>query len=1204
MNCGHVTKVLAAIIGLALVGRTNPCMSDDAPVAMPKRVLILHSYEPSQRFSELQDRGLRDAILEGAPGVIQFETEYLNVEKANSPDYLSAYVDLLTSRYSMYPTHVIVAIDTPAIRFAIDHCDTIFPGVPIVFSGLIHPLDRTTLKNRNITGVMENVTIRPTVELALAQFPATRHVVVIGTHGVIGRKLLDLGISECTGMRTDATVHWEQPMTAKELHECLTKAPPDSVFIYLGFYDWSGALQNASQVINEITRTTSLPVYTVYDAFIGSGLIGGYLTSGRQEGMLAGRLVTRILSGEQAMNIPFVERESQTYLFDHRELVRRNIPVSSLPQKSQLLYVTAPFWQEHVTAIGWGVVCCVLEAGVIVALVVQRRRRRAAKEALRQSEERFRAIFDNASVGIAEIGTTPSIIRANQTFSSMLGYTPQEMVGKTIADITHPDDIAPNSELVTRALHGDIDRYSMRKRYLAKDGRLVWGDLTCVVRHDNSDKLVSIIGVIIDVTEKVRAEEFKAGSRRILEFVATGRQLTEVLEEVVAVQEARLDGAIGAIMLCDQENQTLLSGPSRQVPLEIIAAVNGMKIESGAGCCGTAAAENRTVIVEDIEIDPLWDGLRHLARIHGLRACWSYPIRSSTKNVLGTIATFYREVRRPTPDELSVLDEIGRFAGIAIEHHRAREALRTSEARLRMIVESEPECVKVVSRDGRLLEMNPAGLRMIEADRLDQVRGHQVKDMVHPDDYQAYANLHEKTCRGETGEAVFRMRGMKGTERFMETSSVPWRDNRGAIIGALSVTRDITLRKQAEDILRASHDEMEARVVERTAELASANQSLQEENAERRRAESKLRESEDRFRQLFNSTFEGILLHRNGRILEANESVARMFGYERSELLHMSGDHLIANYDEPGSRGTLRGLPTENAAMTISKTGIRKDGSRFPIEVQVKEIPFESEVVKLTAIRDLTEQQNTRELVELHREELAHVQRLSTMGEMATGLAHELNQPLAAIKNYTQGSVRRLMAAEPEIAPVVQAMEVVADQAQRASEIVRRIREMVRKRDPQTTDCDLVQLCRNAVGLLESELRRSRVAVQFQLSAESAMARVDGVQVEQVIVNILKNACEAINELPREQRRILIKIDQDANLGIKLVIEDNGPGIPEPIRSRVFEAFFSTKEQGMGMGLSISRSIVEAHGGRLDVQSAVDGGASFTISFPKNRILK
>ncbi len=1204
MNCGYQTRVLAAIIGLALVVRASPCKGDDAPAAKPKRVLILHSYEPSRRFSELQDRGLRDAILERASGVIQFETEYLNVEKANSPDYLRAYADLLTSRYSKYPTHVIVAIDTPAIQFAIDHCEAIFPGVPIVFSGLIHSLDRATIENRNITGVIEKVTIRPTIELALAQFPATRHVFVIGTFGVIGRKLIDLGIRECAGLRTDVKIHWEQPRTGKDLAECLTKAPQDSVVIYLGLYDWSGVLQNASQVVNEICRVTLLPVYTVYDAFIGSGLIGGYVTSGRQEGTLAGRLVTRILSGEQAASIPFVETESQAYLFDHRELVRRKIPVSSLPQKSQLLYVTAPFWQEHATAIGWGAVCCVLEACVIVVLFVQHRRRFAAEKALRQSEKRFRAIFDNASVGIAEIDTTPQIIRANQTFSAMLGYTPEEMIGKTIIDVTHPEDVATNAELVARALNGDIDKYSMRKRYQTKDGRNVWGDLTCVVRRDDSGKLNSIIGVIIDVTEKVRAEEFKSGFRRILELVATGRPLPEVLDEAVAVQESRLEGAIGAIMLCDHKSHTLVSGPSRQLPLEIITAVNGMKIESGAGCCGTAAAENRTVIVEDIEADPLWDGLRHLARAHGLRACWSHPIRSSTKNVLGTIATFYREVRRPTAEDLSVLDEIGRFAGIAIEHHQAREALRTSEARLRMIVESEPECVKVVSRDGRLLEMNPAGLRMIEADQLDQVRGHLVKDMIHPDDCHAYASLHDKTCRGETGEAVFRMRGLRGTERFMETSSVPWRDDRGTIIGVLSVTRDITLRKQAEDLLRASRDELEARVVERTAELASANQSLQDENAERRRAEAKLRESEDRFRLLFNSTFEGILLHHNGRILEANEPVARMFGYQRSELLHMSRDHLIANCDEPNSRGTIRGLTVEDAATTITKTGVRKDGTRFPIELQVKEIPFESDVVRLTAIRDLTEQQNARELVELHREELAHVQRLSTMGEMATGLAHELNQPLAAIKNYTQGSVRRLMDAKPEIAPVVQAMEVVADQAQRASEIVRRIREMVRKRDPQATDCDLVQLCRNAVGLLESELRRSRVAVQYQLSAESVKARVDGVQVEQVIVNILKNACEAINEQPREQRRILIKVDHDTDHGIKLIIEDSGPGIPEPIRSRVFEAFFSTKDQGMGMGLSISRSIVEAHGGRLVVQSALDGGASFTVSLPKDRIVQ
>ncbi|MBI5765526.1 MAG: PAS domain S-box protein [Planctomycetes bacterium] len=1321
--------LIGMIVSAVAAGPFSPpitCFGQSTQPHGTQWILILHSYEAGRRFSELQERGVRDALFERSDRSIRFETEYLDVEKNNSAEYLHTFAELLRGKYSRNPPSVIVAIDTPAVTFVIEQCDSVFPGIPVVYSGLMPGFDRTRLAGRNITGVPERITIRPTVELALHQYSQVRHVLIISPSGPMGNELTEIGTRECVDLAKTITIQWMHPETASELRSCFADAPPDAAIVFLGFFDWSGVLWGNNQILGEIVAMAKCPVYTVYDAFIGQGVIGGYVTSGRREGRAAGALVARVLKGESARDIPAAEGESLAYVFDHRELKRRGISIESLPPNSDLLFVTAPYWQEHAGRITGALVISLAEAGIIAVLIIQRRRRVAAEkiaaihekryrllfeenvagaflssadgtvresnrafaqifgfktveeannapvsafyadlrdrdayldrlrnegmlrdyehhfrrpdgtdgyalenvrmlphewgvkdvffgtivditeqkkatDALRESEARLRAIFDNAGVGIAEIDVTSRIVGANHAFAKMLGYEPSELIGKRVPDISHPSEMVKNAELVARAIHGEIDRYSLRKRYFTKDGREVWGDLTAVLRRDDAGKPLSIVSVIRDVTERVRDEAFTAGVQRILEHIATGHELGVVMDEAVAVLEQRLSDSICSVLLCDEAAGTVSVGAMRCPAPDFEAAINKLSVVKGAPVAVVAEPNAGVAINEDEGRDPIAATLRPLAHEHGFRTCWSRPIFGSGSHMLGTIASCYRDPKRPSSDELASIEKIARVVGIAIERDRAREALRSSEARFRMILDNEPECVKVVSRDGRLMEMNPAGLHMIEADSLDQVQGRLVRDLVHADDFRIYAELHDRVCRGATGAAEFRIRGLKGTERFMETSAVPWRNDRGAIIGVLSVTRDITLRKQAEDNLRASRDEMEARVVERTAELASANQSLRDENAERRRAEEKLRESEERFRLLFNSTFEGILLHHDGIILEANESVIRMFRYDRSELLHMTRDRLIAGSRHPNSIGTLRGLGADDSVTSITTTGIRKDGSRFPIEMQTKEIPFESSVVCVTAIRDLTEQQKARELIEVHREELAHVQRLSTMGEMATGLAHELNQPLAAIKNYTQGSVRRLMAAQPEIAPVVQAMEAVADQAQRASEIVRRIREMVRKREPQASIYDLVQLCRNAVVMLESELNRSGVTILYDLPREPVCVKVDRVQMEQVLVNILKNASEAMGDQPGDQRWIRLSIDPTKSDVITLVIDDNGPGIPEPLRSRVFDAFFSTKDQGMGMGLSISRSIVEAHGGRLVAQATENGGASFTIVLPRDQ---
>jgi len=365
-----------------------------------------------------------------------------------------------------------------------------------------------------------------------------------------------------------------------------------------------------------------------------------------------------------------------------------------------------------------------------------------------------------------------------------------------------------------------------------------------------------------------------------------------------------------------------------------------------------------------------------------------------------------------------------------------------------------------------------------------------------------------------------------------------------------------------------------------------------------KRANDAVRESEERFRQLYEAAFEGLAIHESGRILEVNEAMAAMFGYARDEMVGMSPMDLIA----PDSSGAPREFSFAdspgNADAPHETVGIRRNGTTFSVEMRGKSIPYRGRTVLVTAMQDLQDRKRAQDQSDQHREELAHVLRLSTMGEMATGLAHELNQPLAAIVSYTQGSVRRLQSGGGDIGEVVTAIESAAKQAQRAGEIIKRLREQVRKREPKSTPVDINALVRNASEVLGGEAKRSRVTLRLQLTDHLPVVLADSVQIEQVVINLVKNACEAVCDGEAADRNVWIQTRNTPDNEVEVLVRDAGPGLTAGAAKRAFEPFFTTKVKGMGMGLSISRSIIEAHGGRIQVQPNDSGGVTFSFSLP------
>jgi len=255
--------------------------------------------------------------------------------------------------------------------------------------------------------------------------------------------------------------------------------------------------------------------------------------------------------------------------------------------------------------------------------------------------------------------------------------------------------------------------------------------------------------------------------------------------------------------------------------------------------------------------------------------------------------------------------------------------------------------------------------------------------------------------------------------------------------------------------------------------------------------------------------------------------------------------------------------------------------------------------VRLHRANDITERKLAEEYARQQQEKLQTTARLVSVGEMATTLAHELNQPLAAIANYTMGCVRRLKSGNANTAELLDALDKTALQAERAGHIIQRVRSLVTKREPVFTDCDINAVIRGVVALMDTEMEVSGVALDVDLDSALPPVRADPVMLEQVLLNLAKNALEAMRD-SAAPRALQIRSSRTNDATVEVAVKDSGHGLPADFEQRMATPFYTTKPSGMGLGLHICRSIVEAHAGRLWAVRNPEGGATLRFALPLN----
>ncbi len=341
-----------------------------------------------------------------------------------------------------------------------------------------------------------------------------------------------------------------------------------------------------------------------------------------------------------------------------------------------------------------------------------------------------------------------------------------------------------------------------------------------------------------------------------------------------------------------------------------------------------------------------------------------------------------------------------------------------------------------------------------------------------------------------------------------------------------------------------------------------------------------------------------VVIDNRGTIQSFSPAAQRMFGYSEIEMVGQRVNRLMPPQDSAAHDTYMNHYMEtgERRIIGIGRVvlGQRKDGSQFPLELQVGEVLLADSHLFTGFMHDLTErQENDRRLNELQAE-LIHMSRLSELGQMVSALSHEVNQPLTAIANYTAG-LRRMLAHEDAPA-ILGAVEKVAEQADRARRILQSLRSLVRKEARERQLERLEPLVQETAALALIGTSRT-VDLEITIPPDAATAFVDRVQIQQVLLNLMRNAVEAMSNSPLRKLRIATAV---AGSWIQVTVADSGPGLSGPVREKLFHPFTTTKSDGLGIGLSICRTIVEAHGGELTCETAEAGGTVFRFTVPRS----
>jgi PAS domain S-box-containing protein len=543
----------------------------------------------------------------------------------------------------------------------------------------------------------------------------------------------------------------------------------------------------------------------------------------------------------------------------------------------------------------------------------------------------------------------------------------------------------------------------------------------------------------------------------------------------------------------------------------------------------------------------------------------------------GLVRDYPLELRHRDGRVMSVLynasvyrDESGQVSGVfaaardITERKRAEEALRLSNAYNRNLIEISLDPLVTIGPDGKVTDVNAA---------TEAATGRSRSELIGTDfcDYftepaQARAGYEQAFQEGLVRDYPLELRHRDGRVMSVLYNASVYRDEWGQGSGVFAAARDIT---------------------------------------ERKRAEEALRESETRFRTFVDHAAEAFFMldFEQGTIIDVNRPACESLGYTREELIGMNP----MSFDVDLDRATLDSVAERAAAgetvLFNRHWHRRKDGSLFPVEVQTSVFWYGGRRFLLKVATDISDRLRAEEQRDRLRQleaDLAHINRVSMMGELAASVAHEVNQPLSGVVSNASAGLRWLAGDVPNLEEAREGLRRIVRDGKRAGQVIARIRALTRKAATPTEKLDLNETIGEVLALMGDEVRRKSVIIRTQFADDLSPVSGDRVQLQQVVLNLVMNAIEAMSAVDERARELAIStrnVDPDQ---VQVTVQDSGKGIDPQTIDRIFDSFYTTKPGGMGMGLSICRSILQAHGGRIWATANDGRGTNFHFTLPKH----
>jgi PAS domain S-box-containing protein len=766
--------------------------------------------------------------------------------------------------------------------------------------------------------------------------------------------------------------------------------------------------------------------------------------------------------------------------------------------------------------------------------------RKRAEEALRNSEERWRSVFENSAIGVALTDLNGRFLATNHVFQAMVGYTEEELRALTFLDLTHEDNLQANWSLITELVEGKRRQFQIEKQYRRKDGSLIWVSNNVSLVPGSERMPQFLMALSEDITERKRAE---AKLRRSEESLLEAQRLSHI-------GSWKLDVASGAVIVSPEIRRIFGVGPDEDTSrVEFWFSRNHPADQKRI----QEFFERSTIQKTDYDADfriVLPDGtIKHL---HAA----GHPVLNESGDLMEFVGT--------TMDVTEQVQTRAALENALQEIKQRNEALRAREQNLDLIINTIPALVWSSRPDGTAEFFNQHYLDYVG------LSAEEVKDWgwtaaVHPDDLNGLAGAWQSImATGKHGEAEARLRRFDGEYRWFLFRANPLRDDSGNIVKWFGINTDIEDRKRVEEKLRRSEAYLaEAQKITHTGSWA------------------------------WNVRTDALFW---------SQEIFRIYGY--GPEMTPTWDVLLKKV-HPGDRleverrREMEATQKEWVDSEIEFRIVLPDGTIKHLHSIAHPVKDESEEIieVVGTVRDVTERKHAEEERDRLRQleaNLAHTNRVTMLGGLASSLAHELNQPITAAITSANACLRWLGHNPPDLERARAAATRIENDGTRAAEIIHRLRAFYKTGAPPKLELvDVNQVAGEMLALLRNEADRHSISLRTELALQLPQIMADRVQLQQVLMNLLLNGIEAITDGPGE---VTIR-SQSTEQGLLLIsVTDTGVGLPS--EKPLFSAFYTTKPQGTGMGLAISRSIIEAHGGRLWATVNAERGATFHFTLP------